>query len=409
MMLRICYLMPRLLPTPLGAVVGGSAANCVSLALELKRQGVDIELLASVSQEGMSHLADGPLAGIVTPVTGGGRGLVGRGLGTLHALRSGLKDRLKEKRFDIVHAHSGTYPYVIVPLAADRRTCVRLHSLYCPLGAKGGVYSNWWERGAVARLAFERLDRVIAVTENVRLSLENAGVRAEKIDLIRMCVDTQRFRPRSAGESPRYFTEDGSTRLLFVGNGSKEKGLLELLQAVRLLKDKGLRVSLIAAVENQCRTRANSTGYDLAQQFICQAHMEGSVRFVGLVPAIEDLYAQADLLVIPWNTTRGPSDYPMVALEAMAMGKCIVSTPAGGCPDLLQRGQAGILAAGFSPQDIAAAIACAIEDPAHRAEVEGHAMKRVRDLSVTNSANCLLALYERLLNSKARHHVKCSI
>jgi len=32
--LKVCYLVPRLLPTPSGAVVGGSAVNCVSLAPE---------------------------------------------------------------------------------------------------------------------------------------------------------------------------------------------------------------------------------------------------------------------------------------------------------------------------------------------------------------------------------------
>lgn len=40
--------MPRLPLTESGVVVGGCATNCVSLALELRRQGVKIELLASV-------------------------------------------------------------------------------------------------------------------------------------------------------------------------------------------------------------------------------------------------------------------------------------------------------------------------------------------------------------------------
>lgn len=39
MYLKVCYLLSRLLPGEKGVIVGGCAANCVSLALELKRQG----------------------------------------------------------------------------------------------------------------------------------------------------------------------------------------------------------------------------------------------------------------------------------------------------------------------------------------------------------------------------------
>lgn len=394
--------MPRLVPTPSGAVVGGSAANCVSLAMELQSQGADVEVLAPMSCEAMSHLAGGPLAQIVRPLANTGRSLIGRGVGSLRALRGGLKQRLRETRFDVVHSHSGTYPYALVPLAADRRTCVRLHSLYCPLGAKGGIYSRWWEKMAAAKLALERLDRVIAATENVRRSLENAGVRAGKIEQIPMCVDCRRFYPMPLRETFVYFPrEGGGLRILFVGNASKEKGLLELLEAVRLLTEKGLPVSLVAALENQCGIKEYTAGHELALAYVRRTGIERQVRFVGLVDSIADLYAECDLVIIPWNTSRGPSDYPMVVLEAMAMGKCIVSTPVGGCPDLLAHGRAGFLTRGFTPGDLAAAIEYAAENPQDRTRVGQAAIEKARDFSVTHSARHLLDLYERLLTSKA--------
>jgi glycosyltransferase involved in cell wall biosynthesis len=402
--------MPRLLPTPAGGVVGGAAANCVSLALELKRQGAQVELLASISPDSVAHLAGGPLADILVPLSGGGRGFIGKGLGSLRSLRRGLKNRLQGVHFDVIHCHSGTYPYAVVPLAADRRTCARLHSLYCPIGAKGGVYSRWWEKTGGARLVLERLDRVVAVTENVRRSLEDANVRPERIELVRMCVDTRRFCPRTATGPRQYFSSDPARgRIVFAGNGSREKGLLELLQAVKLLIERKIAVSVVAALENQCQTPENSAGYELAQRFVQQAHLESCVRFTGLVPSIEDLYAESDVVVIPWNSTRGPSDYPMVALEAMAMGKCVVSTPVGGCPDLLQHGKAGILTAGFSPQDIAAAVEHVVKNPALQTGVEQCARERVQELSLTSSASHLLTLYERLLEGKACHYATCCV
>ena len=410
MSLKVCYLLPRLLPGESCILVGGCATNCVSLALELRRQGVKIELLAPVPEKSLEYLSGHPVGEIVRPLSNIGTSLIGKGIGAIAMLRRRLKDMLRENHFDIIHGHSGTYPYAVVPLAANRETCVRIHSLYCPMGAKGGVYGQWWEMSLVARTIFNRLDRVIAVTENVRRSIEKAGVRPEKIELVPMCVDTRRFRPHTQRGPGRYFPNDNAdVRVLFIGNASKEKGLLELLQAVKLLNEKGVPVSLVAAVENQCAIKENSVGYDLAQKFLRETNLENRVRFIGLVDSIESLYAESDLVVIPWNTTRGPSDYPMVVLEAMAIGKCVVSTPVGGCPDLLRNGKAGILTDGFSAENIAAAIEYAVKNPGDRRRIEQVALERSRDFSLTNSANDLFTLYKRLLESKIRHHVKCGL
>jgi len=409
MSLKVCYLMPRLLPTLSGGVVGGAAANCVSLSLELKRRGVEIELLASVSPEGETRLAGSPLAEILTPLPTCGGGLIGKGFVTVRALRRGLKERLRETGFDIVHSHSGTYPYAVVPLVADRKTSVRLHSLYCPLGAKGGVYSSWWEKTLVARLTLERLDRVIAVTENVQRSLLDTGVAREKIELVPMCVNTQRFRPRVRREETKYFAEEhAGPRVLFVGNASQEKGLAELLRAVKILTDKTIRVSLVAAIENESRIKEYSVRYERALEFVRFHHLEASVRFVGLADAIEDLYAEADFLVIPWKTSRGPSDYPMVVLEAMAMGKCVVSTPVGGCPELLG-GQAGIISRDFSAEAIASALELAILDRAIRGRVEGAALVKAQEFSVRTSADRLINLYEDLRERKTARYARCPV
>lgn len=401
MSLRICYLMPRLLPTPSGAIVGGSAANCVSLALELKREGMEIELLASISPDDADHLAGSPLGEILQPLSCRGRGLVGKGLGALYSLRRRLKTRLRETRFDVVHSHSGTYPYAVLPLAADRKTVVRLHSLYCPLRAHGGVYSRWWEKPLLARTFFKRLDRVIAVTGNVRQSVEKAGVPCEKIESIPMCVDTQRFHPRDRSGPPRYFSEDDdSVRLLYIGNASKEKGLVQLLYTVKMLINERVRVSLVAAIENQSRVKKYAAGYRLVKQLIGKLAIDRHVHLLGLVDRIEDLYAESDFVVIPWETSRGPSDYPMVALEAMAMGKCVIATPVGGCPELLDHGTAGILTDGFSVASLASAIRCSLANPERRHAVENAAIRRAEELSLSVSAKRMISLYDQLLRAK---------
>lgn len=402
MSLKVCYLLPRLLPGKSGVVVGGCATNCVSLALELRRQGVQIELLAPVPKERLEFLSRHPIGEIVRPLQSIGTGLIGKGIGAIQVLRHSLKKRLRETHYDVVHSHSGTYPYAIVPLAANRRTSVRLHSLYCPIGAKGGVYTSWWEKPIAARLIFSKIDRIIAVTDNVRQSIERAGVPSEKTESISMCVDTRRFYPRDRKEPSKYFpNKSKGARILFIGNSSKEKGLIELLQALQILTQKGIPLFLAAAVENQSEIKEYTSRYDYVKRLVAELGLAHNVQILGLIDYIENLYAETDLVVIPWNTSRGPSDYPMVALEAMAMGKCVVSTPVGGCPELLLGGKAGILTEGFSAESIATTIEFAIKHPEIRRLKSEVAMETVNNFSVETSAKHMINLYERLLKGKA--------
>jgi len=185
-----------------------------------------------------------------------------------------------------------------------------------------------------------------------------------------------------------------------VGNASKQKGLLELLDAVAILKSRGIVVTLAATVENQSRIREYSARYEQAREFVATHGLGEQVRFLGLVGSIEDLYAEADIVVIPWNTSQGPSDYPMVLLEAMAMGKCVVATPVGGCPELLRHGEAGILTEGYSAECVAAGIESALHDHQKRADMQHHALDVARSLSLEAGAKRLIALYEHLLESK---------
>ncbi|MCK4795114.1 MAG: glycosyltransferase family 4 protein [Desulfobacteraceae bacterium] len=401
-LMKVCYLLPRLLPGKSGVVVGGCATNCVSLALELRRQGIQIELLAPVPKERLEFLSRHPIGEIVRPLQSIGTGLIGKGIGAIQVLRHSLKKRLREIHYDVVHSHSGTYPYAIVPLVANRRTSVRLHSLYCPIGAKGGVYTSWWEKPIAARLIFNKLDRIIAVTDNVRQSIEKAGVSSEKTESISMCVDTRRFCPRDRKEPSKYFpNRSKGARILFIGNSSKEKGLIELLQALQILTQKGIPLFLVAAVENQSEIKEYTSRYDYMKRLVAELGLAHNVQILGLIDYIENLYAETDLVVIPWNTSRGPSDYPMVALEAMAMGKCVVSTPVGGCPELLLGGKAGILTEGFSAESIATTIEFAIKHPEIRRLKSEVAMETVNNFSVETSAKHMINLYERLLKGKA--------
>jgi len=405
MSLKVCYLLPRLLLGESGIVIGAAAANCVSLAFELRQQGIQIEILAPVPEKSLEYLSRHPVGEIVRPLQSIGTGLVGKAISAVWSLRHNLKKRLREMHYDVVHCHSGTYPYAIVPLAANQGSIVRLYSLYCPLGTSGGLYGQWWEKSLAAKFLFNRLDKVIAVTGNVRQSIEKAGILPEKIELIPMSVDSRRFRPMIEHKSSVYFPEESKgARILFVGNASKEKGLVELLKAVRLLLQNGLSPYLVATIENASEIKEYASRYDYIKRLVDKLGLAHNVRILGLVDCIENLYAESDLVVFPWNTTIGPCDHPMVALEAMAMGKCIVSTPVGGCPELLLGGKAGILTDGFSSESLSTALEYTINHPEILRQRGQTALETANNFSVKKNGKRMINLYERLLEGKVRRN-----
>ncbi|MCP3905174.1 MAG: glycosyltransferase family 4 protein [Planctomycetes bacterium] len=401
MSLKVCYVLPRLFPLRSGVLTSGRTVTCSALALEMRRRGIDVEIVAPVAEGRKEFLALHEAAEIIRPLPSYGGGMILKGMGDIHSLRRGLKKWAREARYDVVHSHAGSFPYAAAPLAVRGKRTVRLHSLYCPLGAQAGVYSSWWERPFLARLILNRLDKVVAVTGNVRQSLEQAGISPDKIHLVPMCVDTRRFQPHRVETPSRFFPEGSEgAKVLYVGNGSREKGLVELLHAVRILVEKGKRLFLVATIENANDIEEYSIGADAARELVKELGIEEHVRFLGTVDSIEDLYADSDFMVLPWNTTRGPSDYPMAVLENMAMGKCTVSTPVGGCPELLRNGKAGVLTDGFTPESLAQAMGHVLDHPDVRIAAGEAALEVSASLSVTACTDKMVDLYETLLASR---------
>lgn len=79
-------------------------------------------------------------------------------------------------------------------------------------------------------------------------------------------------------------------------------------------------------------------------------------------PRLRDLYKQADLFVLP---TRADVS-SIVALEAMATGRPVISTRMGGIPDIVQDGKTGFLIAPDDQSALEKALETLISDPERR-------------------------------------------
>ncbi len=120
------------------------------------------------------------------------------------------------------------------------------------------------------------------------------------------------------------------------------------------------------------------------------------ITFTGWVPKdrVPDLLASGDIFL----NTADADNAPVSVTEAMACGLCVVSTDAGGLPDLIDHGENALLVGRDDAEAMAAAVARVLEDPELAARLSSGARREAeaRDWSR------VLPVWEELLRANAR-------
>ena len=93
-------------------------------------------------------------------------------------------------------------------------------------------------------------------------------------------------------------------------------------------------------------------------------------------PALESIYAQCDVMVLP-SLYEG---YPLSIIEAQCQGLAVISTSVGGIPDAVEDGISGLLVPARDPLSLANAITKLANDPGLRRRLVEGGYKKVRSL-----------------------------
>jgi len=165
-----------------------------------------------------------------------------------------------------------------------------------------------------------------------------------------------------------------------VGSGFERKGVRFLLEVVARARTKPWAI-VAGRDKRAARYAALARRLGIADR----------VRFVGSVSDVRPYLAAADAFVLA--TLYDPQ--PNAALEAMASGLAVVTTPRCGAAELLREGESGYVRDALDVAGLAHAIE-RLEPPAGRALGEA-ARAAVLPYSPAAMAEEYLALYRRLL------------
>ena len=212
---------------------------------------------------------------------------------------------------------------------------------------------RWWpdlliglyERAILPQTA-ARADRVICSSDWVRSIF--APVFGARATTISPGVEVDIFRPAGRARPDQ---------VLFVGSldrGTEYKGLDDLLQAVRMVRERRPALRLVIVGDGDRRGHFEQVSRNLGLGEV--------VSFVGTLSRTEMVarYQDAALLVLP---TRFDS-YPTVIAEAMACGRPVVSTTVGGIPSLVRSEVNGLLVPPSDTMALAAAVERVLGDRA---------------------------------------------
>lgn len=310
----------------------------------------------------------------------GGRvtlGNLGRTARDVKALWSAAGDR------QVVHIHSALAPATTVLRAALLALTGRLRGCAVVVHAHGGGIQFWLTnrtRRALLRLAMRPADRVVAVW-TAGLDALRSVLPADRVTLIDngvpLDVHPER-RDDGAGRAPR---------LLFVGLLTPRKGVLDLLTASRLLRERG--------VEHELLLLGGTPDEGPEAEARVRAGLDDNVRLLGTRPPEEmpAAFAEADVFCLPswWEAM------PLSILEAMASGLPVVATDVGDVSRAVEDGVTGFVVPAKDPERLAAALEPVLADADLRRRLGVAGRQRVVErFSADVTAAQVGALYKEL-------------
>ncbi len=337
----------RIIQLIAGTAIGGAESFAFEVASELARRGHEVLLL--------SNRDDGPLFRRARPSGMRVRALARRGRLDPRIV-SFLAGSIRSFRPDVIHSHN-----------FEANTWARAIGCFFPRATivchehSGQKIRQPAHRDRLDRLLYRRCGAVFTVSEELkRLVLERRLAAPRRVAFLPNGILLERFAPPQG-------TRRDEPLVTCTANLTPVKNHAVLLRAWRAVlgAHPDARLTLLGdgPLREDLMRRAREDG------------IEGSVEFAGLKADVRPFLWRSAVFVLP-STREG---LPLSMLEAMAAGLPCVASRVGGIPAALGDGEAGILVAPDSPEEMARALVSLLADPVRREKLGRCGRNRVAE------------------------------
>lgn len=289
-----------------------------------------------------------------------------------------LLNEAKKKNIEHVHVHFGTNCAAVALLMRELGGPTFSFTVHGPDEFDDPVGHSLDIKAASA-------STVIAITDFCSAQLRR-WLRYEdwqKVHVVHCTVDEKFFDEHRPVDTK-------SRTLISIGRLSAQKGQLLLIEALARLVEEGIDVKVVLGGDGEMR--------DVIERRIRELKVHDRVEITGWISEAE---VRKQLL-----TSRGlvlPSfaeGLPVVIMEALAMGRPVISTAVAGIPELVQTGETGWLVSAGSVDQLVDAMRAMMETPAAQLNElgeNGRRLVRERHQAATEAAK-LEAIFENIIS-----------
>ncbi|HNL65437.1 MAG TPA: N-acetyl-alpha-D-glucosaminyl L-malate synthase BshA, partial [Ferruginibacter sp.] len=248
------------------------------------------------------------------------------------ALASTMVDVILNNDLELLHVHyaiphaAAAYMAKQILAKQGRKIPVitTLHGTDITLVGRDKTYSP------VVTFSMNESDALTAVSENLKEeTFKNFHIEKE-IEVIHNFVDVKRFHRRPVDAFKKVVAPNGERILVHASNFRKVKRVEDVISTFLLIREK-IPATLLLLGDGPERTHIE----DSARQ--CESHKD--IKFLGKQEQMEDILPIADLFLL----TSEYESFGLAALEAMAAEVPVISTNAGGLPEINVNGYSGYM------------------------------------------------------------------
>ena len=296
------------------------------------------------------------------------------------ALASKMVDVTVNEQLDLIHVHYAI-PHASAAYLAKQilkykgihvPVITTLHGTDITLGGRDPSFEP------VVTFSINESDGVTAVSQSLRDDTYSSFEILSNIEVIPNFIDLERFQKQPKEHFKLAICPNGEKLLMHTSNFRKVKRIEDIIRVFAKVQ-KQIPSKLLLVGDGPERSGIEALCRDLG--------VASDVRFLGKLDTIEEALSLADLFFL----TSEKESFGLAALEAMACEVPVISSDAGGIPEVNIHGVTGYVSKIGDIDDMVVNTVKILKDDALHTQMKANALARAKDFSLEK----ILPMYER--------------
>jgi L-malate glycosyltransferase len=296
------------------------------------------------------------------------------------ALASKIVDVVEHEKLDLLHVHYAI-PHASAAFMAKQilktkgiqiPVVTTLHGTDITLVGKNPSYEP------VVTFSINQSDVVTSVSSDLKKDTYHHFAVNKEIYVIPNFIDLQKFSKQKKDHFRKAICPADEKLIVHISNFRKVKRIDDVVKVFKLIHDQ---------IPSKLLMIGDGPERPMAENMCRELEISHDVRFLGKLDAVEEVLSVSDLFLLPSET----ESFGLAALEAMACEVPVISSNAGGIPELNIHGKSGFLSNVGDVHDMANN-AIYILDNQHLAHFKSEALLRAKTFEISK----ILPMYEEV-------------